>query len=339
MTFRSFRFFIPIVAVAAAALFGMAIITLTGRDPFMISGKLFRATLESGYGMGQVLFKTTTLIFTGLAVALPFKARLFNIGGEGQLLLAAFAAAITGSLLPPSFPPVAAIPLTALAAMTAGGLWGMSAGILKVRFGINEVISTIMMNFIAQAVTGYLLMYHFAVPSTEHTAQISSASMLPGLHDLPGVFSGSPANISLLAALGTAALSFVLLFRSRAGYELRAVGEMPEAAAYAGIGGNRYLIAVMGIAGAVAGLGAMNLVAGYKHCYETGMSAGIGFSGIAVALLAAAHPLWIVPAALFFGFLEYGGLAVGAYVPKDIFMIIQAITILLVIAGNARKPL
>lgn len=337
MSKRPYRFFIPLAAVAVAGLFGMAMTAMTGRDPLQIAGRLFNATLGSGYGSGQVLFKTTTLIFTGLAVALPFKARLFNIGGEGQLQLAAFAAALTGAMLPPSLPPVAAVPVTACAAMAAGGIWGASSGLLRVRFGVNEVISTIMLNFIAQAVIGYLLTNHFAVSSTEHTRETVSASMLPGLDDLTGMFRGSPANVSLPAALAVAMFSALFLFRSRMGYELRAVGAQQEAASYAGIRSSRHLVGVMGAAGAVAGLGAMNLVSGYKHYYEAGMTTGIGFSGIAVALLAGAHPLWIIPAALFFGFLEYGGLAVGAYVPKDIFMIIQAVTILLVIAANARK--
>lgn len=337
MTFRSFRFFIPILAVAAAGLCSVIIIAMTGRDPVMIYEKLFRATLLSGYGSGQVIFKTTTLIFTGLAVALPFRARLFNIGGEGQLQLGALAAAITGALLPVSFPPAASVPITAIAAMAAGGIWGGASGILKVKFGVNEVISTIMLNFIAQAATGYLLTSRFAVQSTEHTPEIGSSSMLPGLDDLFGIFVGSPANITILLALTAALYAAWYLFRSRAGYELRAVGLQPEAADYAGIRSGRHIITVMSIAGALAGVAALNLVSGYKHYYESGLTGGFGFSGIAVALLAGAHPLWIVPAALFFGLLEYGGLAVGAYVPKDIFMIIQALTILIVIVLNAQK--
>lgn len=338
MTARSFRFFIPLLAVAAAAMCAMAIIALSGRDPFMIYERLFRATFASGYGTGQVLFKTTTLIFTGLAVALPFRARLFNIGGEGQLQLAALAAAITGALLPASVPPVAVLPLSALAAMTAGGVWGASAGILKVRFGVNEVISTIMLNFIAQAAAGYLLTWRFAEPSTEHTAEIGRSAMMPRIDELFGIMAGSPANITLILALCAALCAALYLFRSRGGYELRAVGLQPEAAAWAGIRSGRHVTAVMAVAGAVAGLGALNLVSGYKHYYEAGLTGGFGFSGIAVALLAGAHPVWIVPAALFFGLLEYGGLAVGAYVPKDIFMIIQALTILIVIVLNAGKP-
>ena len=338
MTARIFRLFIPLLAVAAAALCSMAIIALSGRDPLMICEKLFRATFASGYGAGQVLFKTTTLIFTGLAVALPFRARLFNVGGEGQLQLAALAAAIIGALLPESLPPVVAVLFSAFAAMAAGGLWGASAGLLKVRFGVNEVISTIMLNFIAQAATGYLMSWRFAEPSTGHTAETGGAFMLPQIDDLFGLFAGSPANISLLIALGTALCAALYLFRSRAGYELQAVGLQPEAAKYAGIQSGRHVTAVMGLAGAIAGLGALNLVSGYKHYYEAGLTGGFGFSGIAVALLAGANPLWIVPAALFFGLLEYGGLAVGAYVPKDIFMIIQALTILIVIVLNARKP-
>lgn len=308
---------------------------MTGRDPIMIFGKMFYAVFGSSYGIGQVVFRTTTLVFAGLAVAIPFKLKLFNIGAEGQLQMGAFAAALMGAILPAStFSPVAII-LCILVAMVAGASWALLAGVLKVRFGVNEVIATIMLNFIAQGITGYLLTYHYAIPSTVHTAPINSSSIIPTFGQIIGWFANSPANLSTLLSIIIALLCQFLLFHTRFGYEMLATGLQPEAARYGGINVQMHTLTAMGIGGAIAGLGASNLVLGYTHYYEEGMTAGIGFTGIAVALLAGAHPLWILFTALFFGLLEYGGLTINAYIPKDIFMIIEAVTILLFLTFSA----
>ena len=335
MSRKNLRLFIPILSILSALVVSSLIIFMAGRDPVLIFQKMFLATFGSPYGTGQVLFRMTTLVFVALAVALPFHVRLFNIGAEGQLQMGAFAAAITGAILPAWMPSITAISLCVTAAMAAGAFWALLAGVLKVRFGVNEVIATIMLNFIAQGITGYLLTWHFALPSTVHTAPIIDATAIPALYTVTGWFANSPANLSTFLAAGVALLFQVILFQSRFGYEMRAAGLQPEAARYGGINAGMHTLTAMGLGGAAAGLGAANIVLGYKHYYEAGMSGGIGFTGIAVALLAGAHPLWILLSALFFGVLEYGGLTVNAYIPKDIFMIIEALTILLIIAFSA----
>jgi general nucleoside transport system permease protein len=335
MSRKSIRLFIPILSILSALVVSTLIIFMAGRDPVMIFQKMFQATFGSPYGTGQVVFRMTTLVLVALAVAIPFQVRLFNIGAEGQLQMGAFAAAMTGAMLPACMPSSAAIPLCIMSAMAAGACWALVAGTLKVRFGVNEVIATIMLNFIAQGITGYLLTWHFAIPSTVHTPPINPAAFIPSFDSLTGLFANSPANLSTLLAAGAALLFQIILFQSRFGYEMRAAGLQPEAARYAGINAGMHTLTAMGTGGAAAGLGAANIVLGYKHYYEAGMTGGIGFTGIAVALLAGAHPLWILLSALFFGVLEYGGLTVNAYIPKDIFMIIEALTILLVIAFSA----
>ncbi len=332
---KTAQFLIPVLSILSALLVSTVIIIIAGRDPVMIFQKMLQATLGSRYGTGQVLFRMTTLILVGLAVALPFQVRLFNIGAEGQLQMGAFAAAMTGAMLPASLPSLSAISLCVVAAMGAGACWAMLAGVLKVRFGVNEVISTIMLNFIAQGITGYLLTYHFALPSTVHTSPVIDAAIIPSFSSLTGLFAKSPANFSTLLSPCVALLFWVILFKSRFGFEMRATGLQPEAARYGGINAGMHTLTAMGIGGAAAGLGAANILLGYKHYYEAGMTGGIGFTGIAVALLAGAHPLWIMLSALFFALLEYGGLTVNAYIPKDIFMMIEAITILLVISFSA----
>lgn len=314
---------------------GSAIIALTGTDPVAVYQKMVRSTFGSGYGFGQVLFRSTTLVLTGLAVALPFRVKLFNVGAEGQLLMGSFAAAICGTMIPASTSPLIAAPAALLAAMAAGSLWALAAGLLKVRFGVNEVISTIMLNFIAQAVTGYLLTNHFAVPSTVHTPRMASGTTLPGFDLLFGLSWHSPANLSTLIAILISLLLALLLFRSRYGFTLSASGLNPEAARHAGIDTDSRILGAMAIGGALAGLGAGNLVLGYKHWFESGLTSGAGFMGIAVALLAGAHPLWILLSALLFGWLDYGGLTVNTMVPKEIFMIVQAVTILAIISFPA----
>ena len=323
MNRKSIKLLIPLLSILSALVVSTLIIALAGRDPLMIFGKMFHATFGSAYGSGQVLFRMTTLIFVALAVALPFQVRLFNIGAEGQLLMGAFVAAMTGTMLPPWVPSTAAISLCIMTAMAAGASWALLAGVLRVRFGVNEVIGTIMLNFIAQGITGYLLTWHFALPSTVHTAPITDAAIIPSFSALTGWFANSPANLSTLLAIGMTLLFRILLFSSRFGYEMRAVGLQPDAARYAGINAGMHALTAMGIGGAAAGLGAANIVLGYRHFYEAGMTGGIGFAGIAVALLAGARPLWILLSALFFGVLEYGGLTVNALIPKDIFVILN----------------
>ncbi len=335
MNSKNLRLFIPVFSLLSALAVSSLIIALAGRDPLMIFQKMVHSTLGTPYGVGQVIFRMTTLVLVGLAVAIPFQLRLFNIGAEGQLLMGAFAAAMTGAMLPASLPAFVAVTLCTLSAMTAGACWALLAGVLKVRFGVNEVIATIMLNFIAQGITGYLLTWHFAIPSTVHTARITDNTIIPTFGALTGWLANSPANLSTFLTVVVALLFWVLLYYSRFGYEMRAAGLQPEAARYGGINAGMHTITAMSLGGAAAGLGAANIVLGYKHYYESGMTGGVGFTGIAVALLAGAHPLWILLSAFFFGCLEYGGLTVNAWIPKDIFMIIEALTILLVISFSA----
>jgi simple sugar transport system permease protein len=326
---------VPVLSILAAMIASSTLVALTGNNPLMVFRKMILSTLGSGYGLGQIIFRATTLLLTGLAVALPFKVRLFNIGAEGQLLMGSFAAALAGIAIPATLPMPAAASLALFAAMCAGCFWALLAGWMKIRFGVNEVISTIMLNFIAQACTGYVLTYHLAVPSTVHTPLIAESSRLPRLDHLLGLFGKSPANVSTFIAVCTSVAVTILLYRTRFGYEMRAVGLKPEAAAYAGIKTDLHVLSAICLAGAIAGLGAGNLVLGYKHYYETGLTSGAGFMGIAVALLADAHPLWLLLSALLFGWLDYGGLTVNTSVPKDLFMMVQAMTILCIISLTA----
>jgi len=335
MSRKSLQPFVPTLSVLFALAAGSLIIAATGNNPTEVCMKMFRATFTSGYGTGQVIFRATTLVLTGLAVVLPYRVRLFNIGVEGQLLMGSFAAAVCGMSLPQDTSALIALPAVLLSAMAAGSFWALIAGWLKVRYGVNEVISGIMLNFIALGITGYLLTTRFAIPSTVHTPVIVDGCRLPGLDSVTGLSWHSPANLSVLLAIGAMAGAAILLYGSRYGYAMIAAGLNPEAARHAGIDTDAHTFSAMAMGGAIAGLGAANLVLGYKHWFEAGLTSGAGFMGIAVALLAGAHPVWIVFSALLFGWLDYGGLAVNTMVPKDIFMMVQGLTILAIISFPA----
>jgi len=322
----------PLGAIAIALAAGAALIAAAGESPLEIYALMLRETLGTGYGLGQTLFKATPLICTGLAVALGFRAGLFNIGAEGQLVVAAFAAALVG-VAGRALPATVLLPACIATAALAGAAWAAIPGVLKARFGAHEVINTIMLNFVAFALVAWLGRGLF-VAATVHTAEIGPGAVLPRLGGLIAPLRGSPANVAILLALVAAVLVGFLLFRTRLGYELRALGFNAPAAEYGGVSIGRAQVTAMALSGALAGLGGLNFVLGYKHFFELGFSDGVGYMGIAVALVGRNHPLGVVLAALFFGALSYGGLAVNQRVSKEIVDILQAIVILAAICAQ-----
>ncbi len=325
----------PAMALLIAMVAGHLLVLVYGESPARVFRALLEGTWGNPYGIGQVLFKATPLIFTGLAVAIPFRAGLFNIGAEGQLVLGALVAGLVGAWLPGGTPWLLAIPLVAAAAMAAGAAWGSVPGALKARFGAHEVITTIMLNFVALALANYLVATHFAVPETLHTPPIAEGAELSRLGALVPALHGSAANMAFFWALAAAAVAWWLLFRTSIGYEIRALGRNAKAAQFGGISLVRVSTLAMALAGACSGLVGVNFVQGYKHYYEDGFSSGIGFMGIAVALLGRNHPLGVVLAALLFGTLSQGGLAINALVPKEIVEILQAVIILAVVMASS----
>jgi ABC-type uncharacterized transport system permease subunit len=317
----------PIVALLIAFIVGDVLILSFGQSPAAVYRLLLDGTWGNAYGFGQVLYKATTLTFTGLAVGLALRAGLFNIGAESQLAAGGFAAALVGLILPAGLPALLVLPLYIIAAALAGGTVGLVPGVLKAKFGAHEVITTIMINFIVLALLNYLISSKLAVHDTLHTADISSGA-LPRLSDVVPGFHGSAANSVLFIGIAIVAALWWFLFRTRAGFELRAVGLQPHAAEYGGVHVGRVWWTSMALAGAIAGVGGLNYVLGYKRYYEEGFSAGAGFLGIAVALVGRNHPVGIVIAAVLFATLSQGGLAVNALVPKQMVDVLQAVVII-----------
>lgn len=339
----------PLVAVAAAFVVGGIIILLLGDNPVNAYSLLLTNSFGSLRDIGWTLHYATPLIFTGLAVAVAFRCGLLNIGAEGQLYVAAFAAAWVGikfggtvvnifgqeenwSWL--SLPAIVLVPLCMLAAIAAGGIWGAIPGLLKARFGSHEVINTIMLNFIAIAMVGYFTQYFYKIPGDpiQRTAEIGEAAHIPRLNEfLPAIPYDVPLNVAFLIALAMCVVVYVFLWKTKWGYELRAVGENPDAAEYGGISTKKQIILAMTISGMLAGMVGIGEVQGTRHHFEVGFSADWGFLGIAVALLGRNHPIGVLIAAIFFGVLLRGEIFVDAftrYVSKDLGWVLQAIIIL-----------
>ena len=319
----------PLVALLLAAVVGDVLILTFGQSPGAVYRLLLEGTWGNAYGFGQVLYKATTLVFTGLAVGLGLRAGLFNIGAESQLAAGGFCAALVGLALPPGIPSLLCLPIFLLAAALGGGVVGAVPGVLKARFGAHEVIVTIMLNFIVLALLNYLTSTRLHVPDTLHTAEIGSGT-LPRVSDYVSSFQGSAANVTILLAVLTAIAFGWFLFRTRRGFELRAVGLQPHAAEYAGVNVGTVTWRALAMSGAIAGVGGLNYVLGYKHYYEEGFATGAGFLGIAVAIVGRSHPIGICVAALLFATLSQGGLAVNALVPKQMVDVLQAVVILAV---------
>src|SRR5882724_848064 len=329
----------PFIAVVAAFVVGAILILVIGDNPIEAYGLMFGSALSWPDGIGYTLFYATPLIFTGLAVLVAFRCGLLNIGAEGQLYVAAFAAAWVGITLAQRSAWVL-IPLCFVAAIVAGGAWGAIPGILKARFGSHEVINTIMLNFIAVAFISYLTQYHYRIPGDPimETSQIGPGAYIPRLGKfVPGLPERIPVNIAFLLALLCCVLVYLFLWRTKWGYELRATGGNAGAAEYGGVSVRKQIVVAMTISGSLAGMVGINEVLGYRHRYYDGFSDNYGFTGIAVALLGRNHPVGVLISAFLFAILQRGGIPVDAFtehVTKDIVQVLQA-TIILFVAAEA----
>lgn len=313
------------------------LVWLFGDSPYFVARELFGGTWGVPYGVGQVLYKATPLLLTGVAVDLALRAGLFNIGAEGQLAVAGLAVATVGAHLPDATPSWLALPVVLSVAPVAGGIWALFPAFLRARFGAHEVISTIMMNRIADALIGVALARGLALPGTTRTPDVLAAARLPRLDEL-GISSlhGSAVSLALPLALAVTALVATWLAKTRLGRETVLVGLSPAACAAEHIPVGRRVGAALVLSGAVAGLASIAPVIGYKGYYESGLGAGAGFGGIAVALLGRGSPVGIPLAALVLGTLAQGGLVVNGRVPMDIMSILQGVLIVAVALADVR---
>lgn len=313
-----------VLAVALVFVVGSIAMLVAHASPIVGFGALFSGALGSPSELGETLVQTTALLFPALGITIAFRAGLFNIGAEGQLVLGGLAAGYVAAALP--LPGVVAIPIVLLAGALGGGVWGALAGFLKARFGANEVIATLMLNVIAALLATYIVNGPFKMngATAGETASIPHGSWLPTL--IPD----TRLTIAFIIALIIAALVRFMFARTVFGYELRAAGDAPEAAKRAGVDLSRTALVAMSLSGAIAGLGGAAIVLGVLHRFNTALSPGYGFIAIAVALVGNLDPLFVTIAAFAFGVLQSGALSMQseAQVPKDVVAIIEGVVII-----------
>lgn len=287
--------------------------------------------------LSETLTNAAPLILTGLAVAIPFRAGLFNIGGQGQAIMGAFGAGTVGILL--NLPAIVTIPLALVAALLAGGIWGYIVGDLKARTGAHEVIVTIMLNYIASL----FLAWYILLPGIKDTIRPDAISKpLRPESLLPKIFDPSlRVTLGIVLAILVAAAIAWLLRRGTFGFELRAVGYNPHAASTAGMPVGRTIALTMGLAGALAGLGGAAVVLSTAGVLTDSVVGQIGFNGILVALLGRVKPWGVVWAGLLFGALEAGGQAMQAFsgISNELIVVIQAMIVIFVAAPMLVKAI
>lgn len=307
------------------------IILMAGKSPLMIFSLMFSEVFGSGYGIGQMLFKATPLIIASTGVAICFHASLFNIGAEGQLNIGSFVIALVILKLS-SLPPAIVIPLSIISGFIASGLLGYLTALIKIKKGVNEVITTIMMNFIIMALINYLLTNFLAAEATVRTEKIPNSMMIPKFAEYTDYFRGSSVNLTFIFAVLIAVISYFIIYKTKWGYQLRSVGFNETASKHIGIKINKIILIAFFVGAGLTSIVGMNFVLGYKGYYELGFSNSIGFTAIAVSLLARNNPIGIIFSSLLFGMLDYGGLSVNTMVPKEIMLVVQAVVILSIIS-------
>jgi simple sugar transport system permease protein len=320
-------------AVALALLIGFGALPLLGRDPLAAAGAMLQGSVSGHGAYVETLLKAALLTCTSLAVALPFAGGLFNIGGQGQMLVGAITAAFVGHLFALPGPLGWLVPLGC--AMVAGGGWAALAGLLKVRRGVHEVISTILMNWIAlHLIENGLVTGPLAARGGSGSSLPGTAIIADGAH-LPILVADTRLHAGVLVALGLALLLAYVLSRLRWGFELRAVGASPEAARSSGIPVGVRLVQAMFVGGMCAGLAGALLVLGTEHRYPPHFASPYGFDGIALSFIGANSPLGVLASSLFFGAIRAGGTRLQLLqIHRDFPELIQGIALLLVAAKS-----
>ncbi len=328
---------VVILAAAAAAMgVGALVFAAVGADIVKAYGVILTEPLKDLIGITEIAVRAVPLTLIALGIAIAFRSGTLNIGAEGQMLMGILAASAAAIALP-DLPKFLLIPLAILAGAAGGAVWGAAAGILKARLGVNEILSTVMLNYIAAQFYTFLLRGPMMDPEelvtgsgTPQTVRIPRAAWLDRL--IPGTRLHAGAYI----ALALAVVVFILLWRTTAGFRMRAAGAEAKAARYAGIRVERYVVAAMLLSGAFAGIaGAVEILGVHRRAIE-GVSGGYGFTGIVVSLFGGLHPAGIVPASLFFGLLLLGADMTQrlADVPANMVLVLQGAIILAIVSAR-----
>ncbi len=328
---------LPVINVALAFIVSGLLIAALGQDPFEATWIMIRGAFGYEESLGYTFYYTTNFVFTGLAVAVAFHAGLFNIGGEGQAYIGGLGVGLACLALDQYLPFILMLPACLIAAALFGAGWAYIPAYLQAKRGSHIVITTIMFNFIAASLMVYLLVNVVIKPGqmSPETREFTEATWLPFMHEAFAWFgveiAQSPLNLSILWAFVCCVLVWGLIWHTRWGYEIRAVGANMSAAVYAGMPPARIIIVTMCISGGLSGFVAINEIMGVHHKLLLDFAAGYGFTGIAVSLMGRNHPVGIVLAGLLFGALYQGGAELAfenaAFTP-DLIVVIQGLVVL-----------
>jgi len=324
-------------AIVVALILGGIVIAFAGGDPLRSYAHIARASFGNLGVISDTLVKATPILMTALACSIAFRMKLWNIGAEGQFIMGAFGASavVLTPLLPAETSPWIFIPVMMLAGMLMGALWGFIPGYLKAKFNVNEIISTLMLNYISISWVNYFVFGVWSEGGFQMSAKFPKTSWLPRLLDYAENFPilrGLTTHAGLLIGIVAAFVLWLLIYRSRWGYEIRLIGDNPQAARYAGIDISRNTILVMMVSGALAGLGGMSEISGVVHRLQTSpIAAGYGFTGIIVAWLAKLHPGVIIVVSILFGALLLAGREIQ---PSGVPKMIQGIILVCLIASD-----
>ncbi|HEY8910008.1 MAG TPA: ABC transporter permease [Desulfosporosinus sp.] len=323
-------------ALVGALLIGAVFLLLAKSDPIKAYGVMFSGPVSDKFGITETLVRATPLLLVGLGIVISFRSGIINIGAEGQILAGAIGAAAVATSLP-DMPALFLLPLVFLVGGLSGAVWGGIAGWLKARLAVNEILSTVMLNQIAFQLYQFLLRGPL-IDSKEasYGSGVPQTAVIPQQIWLTRLVPGTRLHSGLIFALVMAVLVYVFLWRTSTGYRMRAVGAGPEAARYAGIKVEWYLVLAMALAGGMAGLAGAVEVTGVHHRAIEGISAGYGFSGIVAALFGRLHPLGTIPASILFGALLLGAdmMQRAVNIPAAMVMVIQGLVVLFVVSSD-----
>ncbi len=327
---------LPLLAMLIALLVGVLLLLLLGTDPFEAYSALIQGALGNVSGITQTLTKATPLLLVGLGICIAFRGGVINIGGEGQIVVGALAATAFGVGFR-ELPGLILMPLTLVSGAAAGLIWGGIPGLLKARLGVNEILTTVMMNQIALRLMNFLLRGPMLDP--EHVAagtSIPQSATLPESVWLPRLVPRTLFHSGAILAVLLALAVYFLLWRTTIGYRIRAVGLNPHASRYAGIPVPKYVTLSLALSGMLCGIAGAVEVMGVHHRMLEGLSGGYGFSGIVAALFGKLHPLGAIPASALFGALLVGAdkMQRAVQVPSALAIALQGLVVLFVVASD-----
>lgn len=332
----AYKVTVIVSALLVALLMGAILFGIVGANPLKAYTAMFTRPLQGKFGLTEILVRAAPLMIVALGVAISFRSGILNIGGEGQIMIGAIVGAFIALNLP-ELPWIVLLPLIFMASFIGGAIWGGIAGLMRAYFSVNEILSTVMLNYIAIQIYTLLIRGPMIDPKeVAYGTGVPQTASIPRHVWLGKLIPGTRLHTGILFAIVLAILVYIFLWKTPVGYRLRAVGAEPKAARYAGMRVQKYLLLAMLLAGGFAGMAGAVEVCGVHHRGLESITAGYGFSGIVVALFGGLHPLGIIPASMLFGLLIIGAdmMQRSVEVPASIVMAIQGLIILAIVGSQ-----